>query len=361
MFGELRVIDAAANRAREALRVMEDAARFVVASEGIVRELKETRHGLRAAMEALPADGVRRVASRDTPGDVGTGVATAAEFDRAGVLGVAEAAGKRFGEALRSIEEFAKAIDGGGETARLAERCRYRGYEAEKRLMLALAGGRVGGWALCVLVSEGLCKRPLGEVIDACVEGGAAAVQIREKEMEGGRLLDLALAAVERCRGAGVSVIVNDRVDIALMAGADGVHVGQGDTPVEAVRRVAGSGLLVGVSTAEVAEAGAAIAAGADYVGVGPMFETVTKRKDRIAGPAYLAAYLERFGADGVSRPVHALAIGGVGVGNVDELVRAAGGRGGWGVAASGAVCGADDPADVCRRLRGAVESGRVP
>lgn len=362
--GALRVIDANANRAREAARVMEEAARFVVGDGALSRACKEVRHGVRGAVEALPVDALRLIAHRDTPGDVGTGIGTAAEGERAGVRGVVAAAGKRLGEALRSIEEYAKTIEGGGACARLAERARYAGYDAERRLMLALGGGRVGdggdGWRVCVLVTEALCVLPWEEVVERAVAGGAACVQLREKGLEGGELVERARRCVAICRAGGAACVVNDRADVALAAGADGVHVGQGDMGVEAVRRIAGAGLVVGVSTSCVEEAARAVEAGADYCGVGPMFETATKAKERIAGPGYLSAYLERFG-------VPCLAIGGVGVGNVGALVEAAASAGvvagersgGWGVAVSSAVCGSREPEAVCRELSGRVGSSR--
>src|SRR5690606_33559530 len=102
---------------------------------------------------------------------------------------------------------------------------------------------------------------------------------------------------VARCRrtSGGVSVIVNDRPDIALLSGADGVHVGQGDLPCRDVRKLVGRQLMIGVSTARLDEVRAAVEHGADYVGVGPMFATTTKQKDVIVGPAYLRAVVTAF------------------------------------------------------------------
>lgn len=339
-----RILDANANRAREALRVMEEAARFMLGDESLTREIKALRHELRALVEALPGD---PVAWRDTPGDVGTGVKTAAEGERAGVAEVAIAAGKRLSEALRAMEEYAKVLDPGepmraeARTPRELERLRYRGYELERRLNLALGRGVRRQWRLCVLISQELC--PGGDwerVAEAAVAGGADCVQLREKAMDAGELLARARRLVAMGRPRGVSVIVNDRPDVALLAGADGVHVGQSDLPVREVRKLVGRQLLVGVSTSRLEEAEAAIRDGADYCGIGPMFPTTTKRKDVIAGPAYAAGYLAW------GRLPH-LAIGGITPGNVSELAVA----GVRGVAVSSCVCRADDPGEACRQI----------
>src|SRR5262249_3445094 len=142
-----------------------------------------------------------------------------------------------------------------------------------------------------------------------------------------------------RARVRGVRVIVNDRVDLALLSGADGVHLGQSDLPVAEARRLAGARLLIGVSTANLDEARSAARQGADYCGVGPMFPTTTKDKPRISGPPYLREYL----AAPVSARVPHLAIGGIAPGNVSDLVSA----GCRGIAVSGSVCGATDPAEA--------------
>jgi thiamine-phosphate pyrophosphorylase len=201
-----------------------------------------------------------------------------------------------------------------------------------------------------VLITESLCRRPWLEVARAAIEGGADCVQLREKEMEDREVLARAKSLVELARSplahalGSCSVIINDRPDIALAAGADGVHLGQGDMPVRAVREIAGAGLIVGVSTSRVEEARAAVRDGADYLGLGPMFATTTKHKPELRGPGYVREVM----ADPMLAGVPHLAIGGITPGNVVELA-AAGCRG---VAVSSAVCGAEDPRAVCAFLK---------
>lgn len=356
-----RALDANANRAREGLRVLEDLARFVLAREDLCARAKAARHGVAEGLSAAGVDGLSLLASRDAGGDPGTGVKALGEGQRDGLSGVALAAGKRAGEALRVIEELVKTWPGGRDDAwRRVEAARYAVYDLERDVVLALGTGRGVQWRLCVLLSESLCRRPWLDVAREAIRGGADCLQLREKAVEGGALLERARALVSLAReagppgggtGAGTSrtraaVIINDRPDIALLAGADGVHLGQGDLPIGEARALAGSRLLIGASTHDLAEARAAVAAGADYCGVGAMFPTGTKPRET-SGVAYLRAYLAE---PALSRVPH-LAIGGITPERVAGLTEA----GCRGVAVSAAVCGSDDPAAVCREFRAAL------
>lgn len=331
MPGVKRILDANANRAREALRVMEDAARFVLDDPRLSRQIKQLRHDLAEALAGVgPLDNWR-----DTPGDVGTSITTDREMDRAGVAGVAEAAGKRLSEALRSLEEFGKTLPQAAcGFARKVESLRYHGYALEQQLNAALASSLAQQWKLCVLISESLCPdRDWMRVAEAVVKGGADCIQLREKELDATELLDRTHQLVALCRPKGVSVIVNDRPDVALLGEADGVHLGQTDLPCAEVRKLVGTQLIIGVSTSNLDQAKQALADGADYCGVGPMFLTTTKHKPIIAGPAYLKEYLAW------GRLPH-LAIGGITPGNITDLAAV----GVCGVAVSSAICAADDP-----------------
>lgn len=338
----IRMIDANANRAREGLRVMEDVARFARHDAAMSAGFKALRHGVTAGVAGLGISMLQQSASRDTPGDVGTGIKVQAEGSRASLQALVAAAGGRATEALRVCGECAKLVHPAGAGA--FERLRYEGYELQRRLVLALGTGRGGQWRLCVLISEGLCARPWLEVARAAIEGGADCLQLREKGLDDAELSRRAGVLVEEAArgGTGVSVMVNDRADVALATGAAGVHLGQDDLSVAEVRAVAGDRLIVGVSTHDLGEAERAWAAGADYCGVGAMFATATKAR-ATSGVGYLRAYL---GDERLATVPH-LAIGGITPGNVGELA-AAGCRG---VAVSGVVCGAADPAGVCRAL----------
>jgi thiamine-phosphate pyrophosphorylase len=329
----LRIIDASANRAREALRVMEDAARFLLDDRGLTRELKKLRHDFAAAIRLI--DGVEL--QRDTVGDVGTSVSTKSERTRGSVSDVVVAAGKRLSESLRSLEEFGKLVN--TEFAGRIEQLRYRGYTLEKRLHEALPP-EVRQWRVCVIVTEAMCTfRGWVDVVKASLDGGADCIQLREKSLEGGEWLRRAEQMVKLAEGR-ADVIVNDRPDIALLSGAKGVHVGEFDLPPRRLRATFGRRLVIGASTHNLREAAAAVKAGADYCGVGAIFPTTTKQRTP-SGLKYLREFVAKF--PGV---VH-LAIGGISTGNVEQVVEA----GGRGVAVSSVVCGAKSPRKVVEQL----------
>lgn len=373
-----RIIDANLNRAREALRTLEDLARFVLDDEAMCARLKRARHGLVEAAEMLPIDRAALLAWRDTPGDVGTRVSVPREYQRTTAGDIAAAAFGRLQEALRSMEECGKAMSegvvaglgasagvsaegddreptlvgrghGGALKAAAAfESIRYESYEIERLLLQRLSAGRPGQWTLCVLLTTSMCAHhSLPRVAELCIEGGASALQVREKDMDAREFLSVIRRVMEIARPLGVPVIVNDRADLAMLAGAAGVHVGQSDLSVRDVRRLAGASLLVGVSTTNPEQARRAAANGADYCGVGPMFATTTKVRAP-AGVAYLREYLGETACRGVPH----LAIGGISPDNVGELVEA----GCRGVAVSGGVCRSSDPRGVCERLVAALQ-----
>lgn len=153
-------------------------------------------------------------------------------------------------------------------------------------------------------------------VAHEAVEGGARLIQLRDKSRERGVQLTLAEALVALCREAGALFIVNDHVDLALAAGADGVHLGQKDLPVTAVRRIVPAEFVVGCSTNNADEAQRAEADGADYVSVGRLFPTGSKAGTR---PATLDTL--RVVKDAVSIPV--CGIGGVNASNIDGVIAA--------------------------------------
>jgi thiamine-phosphate pyrophosphorylase len=335
--GVYRILDANANRAREALRVAEEAARFALERADLAEALKRLRHDLRDALSRL--DPRAMLSARDAAGDVGAFISTESEGRRADADDVARAAFKRLTEALRAIEEYSKVIN--APVAAAVERIRYRAYDLERRFeeasrpKMSLAAG-----GLCVLLTESLCRRPWREVLRGILAGGAAAVQVREKEMpDRARLVrarDVAAAAHE----AGALAIVNDRPDLAVLAAADGVHAGQDDLAPADARRIVGPDRIVGVSTHTLGQAIAAAQAGADYVGCGPMFQSATKPQAAVPGPALCAEVTAQ-----VSMPI--MAIGGITAANAPQVL-AAGAR--W-LAVSSAVAGADDPEAETRRL----------
>jgi thiamine-phosphate pyrophosphorylase len=348
----LRILDASANRAREALRVLEDCARFAKDDQGLTAQLKQVRHDLALALSRLPMEMALRC--RDTVGDVGTTVKTESEYRRPALRDVLTANAKRLSEALRSLEECAKTFD--AAAAGQLEQLRYRGYTLEQTLTAAVAvtsgEERFRHVRLYVLLTESLCGdglagKPWERVLEDILEAGGTGsggysplcIQLREKALSDGELLRRARIVAKMCAEAKALFIMNDRADVAVLSGADGVHVGQGDLPCAAVREMVGAEGIVGVSTENLEQARRAVAEGATYVATGPMFHTTTKQKPRIVGPAYAAAAVRE-----VPRPV--VAIGGITLENVRQVV---GGGGVKAVAVSSAVLKAADSGAVVR------------
>jgi thiamine-phosphate pyrophosphorylase len=333
----LRMLDANANRAREALRVCEDVARFELNDAPLQSALKTLRHDLTAAIAAhLPA----AIAHRDTAGDVGTAATTAAEQTRVDVAHVAIAAGKRLGEALRAIEESIKTVS--PADAAKVERVRYRFYDVERQLALSLKPrGRLRDARLCVLITESACRLDWFDTARLAIDGGADVLQLREKSLESGELLKRAERLTSLCHDRKLPLIVNDRPDVALLSGADGVHVGQGDLPALAARRLVGERLIVGVSTHSLEHALQARRDGADYIGVGPAFVSPTKPRDFSLGPALCGDIAKSSG-------LPTFAIAGVTVDNVDQLVSA----GVRAIAVTAAVTNTPDPAAAAAELK---------
>lgn len=185
------------------------------------------------------------------------------------------------------------------------------------------------------------------EVAVAAVAGGATAVQLRAKELDDDRLAPLAEELSARCRAAGVLFVVNDRVDVALGSGADGVHVGQSDE-LQDVRDRVGPEVVLGVSVHDVEQARAAEAGGADYLGV-TVWSTPTKAD---ATPRGLDGLREIVAA--TSLPV--VGIGGIGSANAAEVL----GTGAAGVAVISAVAAAEDPVVATRVLAEVVSRWRA-
>jgi thiamine-phosphate pyrophosphorylase len=175
----------------------------------------------------------------------------------------------------------------------------------------------------------------------AAVRGGADVLQLRHKTLPRGELLELARRLREVTTEAGVLLVVNDHADIALIAGADGVHLGPDDLSVESARAVAPAAFLIGASASGPEAAAAAVRAGADYLGSGPAFATPVKKEKGVIGPAGVAAV-----AAAVKVPV--FAIGGIEESNIAQLTALGLRR----VCVIRAVAEASDPESATRRLR---------
>ncbi len=175
------------------------------------------------------------------------------------------------------------------------------------------------------------------------IEGGACVIQWRDKVRDKGDQLADACAIGALCRNAGAIFIATDHVDLAIACGADGVHLGQRDLPIDAARAIAGPSMIIGVSTNNAAEALAAEAAGADYVAIGAIFTTASKGTTRPAS-------LDRIAEVKAAVRVPVVAIGGIDASNIGRVIAASADA----AAVISAVCSAADPRAAAAKLASA-------
>jgi thiamine-phosphate pyrophosphorylase len=335
-----RIVDANFNRAREALRVMEEYCRFALNSGTLSERAKGLRHELCATVGRLDAG--KLMAGRDTQGDVGVGQKVEGQLGRATVKDCFVAAAKRLTEALRALAEVVRTED--RAVADAVERLRYQAYTLEKDIVLfSEPVEKFNRVRLYVIITSNLPAEVLA-LASRCAAGGADCLQMRAKDIPDDRLFALAVEFVEICREMGALSIINDRADVAAAAGADGVHLGQNDLPVEQVRRLQLAPLIIGKSTHSFKELEAAFPALPSYVSLGPAFSTPTKPGIEIAGTEYIREGLEKLAATGISH----VAIGGITLTNVEEVIAAGAQR----VAVCSTVTKAAEPAEACRRLK---------
>lgn len=197
-------------------------------------------------------------------------------------------------------------------------------------------------WRVYLVTDRTLCLgRPLDDVVAEAVRGGSGVVQLREKNASSREFLELARALVSRIQPLGIPLIINDRADIALAAGAAGLHVGQSDLPPEEARRLMGPDAIIGLSVETREELLAAASLDIDYVGISPVFATPTKTDTH-----------EPWGLDGLRwarehSDLTLVAIGGIHAHNARSVIDA----GAHSLAVVSEICSADDPAEAARGL----------
>jgi thiamine-phosphate pyrophosphorylase len=333
-----RILDANANRAREALRVIEDYCRLALDDAFLSRETKSLRHDLTEALSSV-SDSLL-LSARDTLGDVGTTISTPAETQRDSLVDVVHVNLKRLQEALRSFEEYGKVIR--PEIGAAMEKLRYRAYTLERSILLRRSfAGRLASARLYLLVTGSACATSLEFVITEAVAGGVDIVQLREKSLSDREFLNRARQVRRWTREAGAIFIVNDRPDVAALVEADGVHLGQDDMPVREARRIVGPNALIGVSTHSLDQLRGAVLDGASYVGIGPVFASPTKQFDGLRG-------LDFIREASTESTLPAFALGGITPGNLGQVIASGAKR----VAVSSAICSADEPRPIALAMR---------
>jgi len=189
------------------------------------------------------------------------------------------------------------------------------------------------------------------ELTEMAIDGGARTIQFRQKKGSTRELITIATAMRRLCASKEAIFIVNDRIDVAIAAGADGVHLGQDDFPIPLARKLLGKDCIIGGSAATLGEMEICIREGADYVGFGPVYPTGSKDD---AGPVSGIDILKRIVE---SSPVPVIAIGGIDRNNGSHLM----GVGAHGIAVISAVCCRDDPQEATRELHDGVHGTVLP
>ncbi|MCX7842508.1 MAG: thiamine phosphate synthase [Clostridia bacterium] len=310
-----RIIDANVNRAAEGLRVLEDLARFGLNEKSMSAKLKVLRHDIRKGlMEELPAC----LEQRDSKNDVGHAVSKELRVDEKGsMIELVTANFKRLQEALRSIEETLKLMNR-RELSKKYEAYRFEAYNLEKEYFLLNCRyskmKKLDTDLYCITAEEFSKGRSNLEVVKAMLNAGIKVIQYREKDKKQLAKYKECVVLREMTRAAGAAFIINDDIHIAMLVDADGVHIGQDDLPIEKVRELVGDKMIIGLSTHSPEQAQDALKRGADYIGVGPIFKTNTKKD--VCDPVGLE-YLE-YAAKNV--PIPFVAIGGIKEHNMLEV-----------------------------------------
>lgn len=341
------LIDANLNRAREGLRVLEDYARFVQRDLAATAELKNLRHDLVAAELAFREAQPDTMIQRDTTADVGTQLSTAAEMQRADLGDVIIANSRRVQEALRSLEEFGKTVD--GNFAAAIKQLRYRSYAVEQNVVTSANCNAKRSERLAVLqqarlyvlLTESLCADDWQVTAEKALAGGADVIQLREKELNNDEVIRRGRWLKTICEDAGALFILNDSIDLAIACGAHGVHLGQSDDSIEDARAQLSPDQLVGISTHDVTQVKDACQSGADYLGTGPVFPSQTKTFVDFPGLNFVSEA-------NAEADCPCFAIGGIGQQNLAQVLAAGADR----VAVCCAVIGQADPAIAAEQIR---------
>lgn len=261
-----RIIDANLNRVTEGLRVIEDVFRYHRDDGALQQRLKSMRHRIASAADSSPL-----ILSRDARDDVGFASQGLLEEKRASLKDILRSNMKRAQEGLRVLEEVMKLEN--LIASRLMKEIRYECYELERDMEL-LDRKTLSRGLYLILTAPAL---GYGEMTRMAVCCGLPAVQLRFKEGDDTGFLEIARAMREITKGSGTRFIVNDRVDIALMAEADGVHLGRRDLPPAEARALAGDRMIIGLSTHSLSQVEQAEDEPVDYIGFGPVFTPFSK------------------------------------------------------------------------------------
>lgn len=309
-------MDANANRAREGARVTEEFCRFIINNAFLTVRAKTLRHRLCAILNRIPSD--RLICARDSAGDVGREVQVPGQMVRTEAMDSFIAAVRRLTEALRVLTEIAQVLH--PSLAGELEHLRFEAYTLEKDIFLyADPSQRFRNVRLYVIltVSPDISDAWVTDTAEKCCHGGADCLQLRPKGLSDDRCYRLACDLARIGSEHNVITIMNDRVDIAIAANMDGLHLGQNDLPMDPIRRLLHKPMILGLSTHNPPQLEDAIAANPTYIALGPAFATATKPVEPVAGLDYIRESVRRTDQAGLSH----VAIGGIESNNLDQIL----------------------------------------
>ena len=303
-----RIIDANLNRATEALRVLEEIARFYFDDKVLSQELKVIRHGVCNFFDNKYDE---LLFSRNTQNDVGVSIENPTKLSRqnASIEQIFRSNFKRLEQALRVLSEYGN----------LCDDFRYKIYTIEKkmneRFKMDIKKYLLKDKNLYLVTNSDnfSSDEEFLDKVALAIKSGVDIVQLREKNKPASKIIEYGKVIRQLCSEYGAIFIVNDRIDIAQIVKADGVHLGQDDVDIKHAREILGEKMIIGISTHKPSDAIEAVRAGADYIGVGPVYKTPTKPNREPAGLDYL-----RWAAENVSIPFYA--IGSIDENTIDEV-----------------------------------------
>jgi thiamine-phosphate pyrophosphorylase len=324
-----RILDANLDRAREGLRIIEEWCRFGLNSQKLAAECKNMRQ------ELAKWHSPEMRASRNTSNDTGTALTHPQEEQRSNIQQLLQANLCRVQEALRVIEEYGKLLN--PEMGAGFKQMRYQVYILESNLLGYHRQQLLQKSRLYLVTSP---SENLLQVAESALQGGLTLLQYRDKESDDTIRLNTAIKLRQLCAKYGALFIINDRVDLAVAVDADGVHLGQQDLPIALARQILGPQKIIGKSTTNAEEMQKALKEGADYVGVGPVYETPTKANKTPAGLEYVR-YAHQ------NCPIPWFAIGGIDLNNTNQVLSAGADR----IAVVRAIMLAEQPGLVTQYL----------
>jgi len=343
----LRIIDANLNRVGEGLRLLEEIARLLLNDAALTQQLKTMRHDLIRGDYSFHQ---QLLQSRNSESDVGIDIEVPGEEKERELPMALVANSRRVQESLRTLEELAKVPGIIPELdSEKFKQARFSLYTIEQKLLSKLLRQdklKYISGLYVIIDTQALKGHDHVEVASQAIRGGARVIQLRDKVQSKEKLLPLAQKLKNLCAEHNVLFIINDYLDVALGADADGLHLGQDDLPIQVARKLLPLGKILGCSVTTVDQATTAQSEGADYVAVGSMYPTPSKETVEVVGLERLRQIREA-----ISLPL--VAIGGITKDNAPEVIAA----GADAVAVISAVLGAESPEEATRQIAESLET----